>query len=143
MTPARAPEDRSLRILHVDDVPMNLQIIQDILTTFGHISVMASSGAEALDHLRRETFDVVLMDIHMPGMDGLEVVRHLRSMAGPGRDTPVIALSAYVLSRKREEYLALGFNDFLTMPILMFDLITSIQRASGGIVAADHRLVSQ
>ena len=72
---------------------------------------------------------MVLMDIHMPDMDGVEVVRYMRSMAGPGRDTPVIALTADALSHTHEEYLALGFSDFLTKPVLVFDLMASMQRA--------------
>ena len=91
--------DRPLRVLHVDDVPVYRLIVQDMLTNLGHTGVVAASGFEALEHLRRETFDVVLMDIHMPDMDGVEVVRYMRSMAGPGRDTPVIALTADALSQ--------------------------------------------
>ncbi len=114
----------------MDDVPLNLQVLQDILSTFGLTAVMAASGVEALDQLRHETFDVVLMDILMPEMDGLEVFRHLRAADGPSQHTPVIALSADAVSRSREAYLALGFADFLAVPISIPDLLNSLLRAT-------------
>lgn len=129
---------RPLRVLHVDDDPMNLRVVQEILTAFGHIAIMASSGREALEHLGSEAFDVVLMDIHMPEMSGLEVVERLRASVGPERNTPVIALTADVLSRRPQDYAALGFNDFVSKPILVSGLMASVQRAAG--VAAPRAL---
>jgi CheY-like chemotaxis protein len=123
-----------LVILHVDDDPMNLRVVQDILTAFGFTGVQAGSGEEALDQLIGRRFDVVLMDIHMPRMSGIEVVRRLRASLGPERGTPVIALTADVLSRTRAEYLALGFDDFVTKPILVSRLLEGIHR----VVAADR-----
>ncbi|MDB5433979.1 MAG: hypothetical protein JWR47_236 [Phenylobacterium sp.] len=119
-----------MTILHTDDDPMNLRVVREILTAFGHTSRQALSGREALDHLGREAFDVVLMDIHMPAMSGIEVVRRLRASVGPERLVPVIALTADVLSRTKAEYLALGFNDFVSKPILVSRLIQSIARAA-------------
>jgi CheY-like chemotaxis protein len=123
-----------LVILHVDDDPMNLRVVQDILTAFGFTGVQAGSGEEALDQLIGRRFDVVLMDIHMPRMSGIEVVRRLRASLGPERGTPVIALTADVLTRTRTEYLALGFDDFVTKPILVSRLLEGIHR----VVAADR-----
>lgn len=121
-----------LRVLHCDDDPMNLRVVQEILEAFGHSAVAVLSGAEALDHLGREAFDVVLMDIHMPEMSGLEVVERLRASVGPERNTPVIALTADVLSRRPQEYAALGFDDFVSKPILVSGLMASIHRAAAG-----------
>ena len=121
---------RTLKVLHVDDDPMNLRVVEEILTAFGHTSVKTSSGEEALSALTRETFDVVLMDIHMPGMGGIEAVERLRSTDGPSRDTPVIALTADVVSRRPKEYLELGFTDFVAKPILVSGLISAIRRAA-------------
>ncbi|WP_041373264.1 response regulator [Phenylobacterium zucineum] len=129
MSDAQGPA-RRLRVLHVDDDAMNLRVVQEILEAFGHSAVMAASGDEALEHLSREAFDVVLMDIHMPGMTGVEAVRRLRASAGPGRDTPVIAVTADVLSRRPQEYVALGFNDFVAKPILVSGLMASVTRAA-------------
>ncbi len=122
--------DRSLRILHVDDDPMNLRVVDEILGAFGHHAVAASSGQEALDHLGREAFDLVLLDIHMPGMTGLEVIERLRRSVGPERRTPVIALTADVFTLRPDEYRALGFNDFVSKPILVTTLLAAIAKAT-------------
>ncbi|MGA0607281.1 response regulator [Phenylobacterium sp. VNQ135] len=130
---AECANGRPLRVLHVDDDPMNLRVVQEILTAFGHAGVMACSGQEALEHLSTEVFDVVLMDVHMPGMTGIEVVERLRASLGPARNTPVIALTADVLSRRPQEYAALGFDDFVSKPILVSGLMASIHRAASGV----------
>jgi CheY-like chemotaxis protein len=124
------PRGRPFRVLHVDDDPMNLRVVEEILSAFGHHAVKAASGREALEHLGRQAFDVVLMDIHMPEMSGIEVVRRLRASIGPERNTPVIALTADVLSHSMAEYLAMGFNDFVAKPIMVSVLRDAVQRAS-------------
>jgi CheY-like chemotaxis protein len=122
--------DRSLVILHVDDDPMNLRVVEEILGAFNHATVKTTSGAEALQLLAGQTFDVVLMDIHMPGLSGIEAVAQLRESPGPERNTPVIALTADVFTRRPEEYRALGFNDFVSKPILVSGLLDAIKRAA-------------
>lgn len=118
-------------MLHVDDEPLHLRVVEDILLAFGHATTNVRSGREALERLSREAFDLVLMDVHMPAMSGVEVVQRLRASSGPERATPVIALTADVLTRTAEEYLALGFNDFLAKPILVNGLMTSVMAAVG------------
>jgi CheY-like chemotaxis protein len=122
---------RTLHVLHVDDDPMNLRVVEEILSAFGHGCVKASSGAEALTQLNRQAFDVILMDIHMPQMSGIEVLERLRASQSPSRETPVIALTADVVSRRPEDYLPLGFCDFVSKPILVSGLIGAILRAAG------------
>jgi CheY-like chemotaxis protein len=121
---------RPLKVLHVDDDPMNLRVVQEILGAFGHQAVMACCGQEALERLSTEAFDIVLLDIHMPGMTGIEVIEALRASAGPERNTPVIALTADVYSRRPAEYVALGFNDFVSKPILVSGLMATIKRCT-------------
>lgn len=121
---------RPLVVLHVDDDPMNLRVVEEILGAFGHRTIVASSGAEALIHLGNQLFDVVLMDIHMPGMSGIEAVERLRNSDSPARDLPVIALTADVMTRRREDYLALGFSDFVAKPILVSGLMDAIKNAA-------------
>jgi CheY-like chemotaxis protein len=121
---------RSLVVLHVDDDPMNLRVVEEILTAFHHRAVKAKSGAEALQRIAEQAFDVILMDIHMPGMTGIEAVEHLRNRPGPERHTPVIALTADVTSRRPEDYKALGFNDYVSKPILVSGLLDAIKRAA-------------
>jgi len=114
----------------VDDDPMNLRVVQEILTAFGHDAQPAGSGQEALDACARRPFDVILMDIHMPEMSGLEAVRRLRASPGPERHVPVIALTADVLTRRPQEYAALGFDDFVSKPIMVAGLIAAVERAA-------------
>jgi CheY-like chemotaxis protein len=122
--------ERSLVVLHVDDDPMNLRVVEEILGAFKHVSIKATSGAEALQRIAERPFDVVLMDIHMPGMSGIQTVERLRNMPGPERDIPVIALTADVISRHPSEYRTLGFNDFISKPILVSGLLEAIKRAA-------------
>jgi CheY-like chemotaxis protein len=121
-------DGRALKVLHVDDDPMNLRVVQEILAAFGHQTAIACCGRDALDRLAVEPFDIVLLDIHMPGMTGIEVIRELREAGGPQSNVPVIALTADVYSRRPAEYIALGFNDFVAKPILVSGLMASIKR---------------
>ncbi|WP_394763687.1 response regulator [Phenylobacterium sp.] len=130
---------RSLVILHVDDDPMNLRVVEEILTAFHHTAIKASSGPEALQRLAEQAFDVVLMDIHMPGMSGIETVAAIRGLPGPQRELPVIALTADVLSRHPSEYPALGFDDFVSKPILVAGLLEAIKRAAEPEPAASRK----
>jgi CheY-like chemotaxis protein len=119
---------RSLKVLHVDDDPLNLRVVQEILAAFGHTAVAADSGPEALERLTQEKFDVLLLDIHMPNMSGIEVMELVRSSAGPERGMPIIALTADIISRRPKEYVALGFDDFVSKPILVSGLMSCIKR---------------
>ncbi|TAJ74786.1 MAG: response regulator [Phenylobacterium sp.] len=129
--------DRPLKVLHVDDDPMNLRVVQEILGAFGHKAVMACSGQEALERLALEAFDIMLLDIHMPGMTGVEVIERLRASNGPERNIPVIALTADVYSRRPAEYVALGFTDFVSKPILVSGLMATIKRCTAAPLAAE------
>ena len=131
MSPPFPTVGRSLVILHVDDDPMNLRVVEEILTAFHHRAVKANSGAEALQRIAEQAFDVILMDIHMPGMTGVEAVEQLRNRPGPERNTPVIALTADILSREPAEYLALGFAGFVPKPVMVQGLIAAVTRAAG------------
>jgi CheY-like chemotaxis protein len=121
---------RPLVVLHVDDDPMNLRVVEEILTAFHHTAVKATNGADALARIAEQPFDVILMDIHMPGMSGIQAVDHIRALPGPEHETPVIALTADLVSRHPSEYLALGFNDFVAKPILVSGLLEAIRRAA-------------
>lgn len=120
---------RQLRVLHVDDEGMNLVVVKEIMSAFGHNADQAWSGAEALERLSRRNYDVVLMDIHMPQMSGVEAVARLRALDGPNQQTPVIALTADAVTRSLPDYLSLGFADFVTKPILVSRLMTAVNRA--------------
>jgi CheY-like chemotaxis protein len=118
-----------LDVLIVDDNPTNLMVLDQILSTFGHRVVKASSGLAALDLAAQRPFDLVLMDIQMPDMTGTETLSRLRASPGPNQWTAVIALTADVTSGGRPHYLKLGFTDHTTKPIQISELMDSIERA--------------
>ncbi|MET0294950.1 MAG: response regulator [Phenylobacterium sp.] len=141
--PAGRPEPRrQLTVLHVDDEAVNLVVVKEILNAFGHSAHQAWSGPEALERLAKKSFDVILMDIHMPGMSGIETVARLRAIEGPNQLTPVIALTADMVSRGLPEYLSLGFADYVTKPILVSRLMGAVGRAvevdAGRLFEAGH-----
>lgn len=131
MSELNGKPERALTVLHVDDDPVNLRVVEEILTAFGHRAVKALSGPEALEQLSRQAFDVVLMDIHMPEMSGIEVLKRLRAMPGIANETPVLALTADILSREPAEYLALGFAGFVPKPVMVQGLLAAVTRAAG------------
>ena len=132
MSQSLTSESRPLCVLAVDDDPMNLRVVEEILSAFGHTAVKAFSGEQALELLGRQRFDLVLMDIHMPGMSGVEVVRRLRASLGPERRTPVVALTADLVTRRPDEYRGLGFDAFVSKPILVSALREAIDRVKDG-----------
>jgi signal transduction histidine kinase/ActR/RegA family two-component response regulator len=127
--PAPPALSDGLHVLAVDDNQVNLLVLDQLLTSLGHTMVKALSGAAALEILDREPFDLVLMDIQMPGMSGIAALRLLRDTKGPNSKVPVIALTADVTSGGRERYLELGFDEHASKPIQVETLIESMARA--------------
>jgi signal transduction histidine kinase len=109
-----------LRILVAEDDAVSRIVVLDMLRRLGCRADSVSNGTEALAAMERERYDVVLMDVQMPGMDGLEVTRRIRQSRGDA--VHVIALTAHALSGDRERCLAAGMNDYLTKPVRMVDL---------------------
>ncbi|WP_421934327.1 ATP-binding protein [Phenylobacterium sp.] len=118
-----------LRILVVDDNSTNLLVLEQLLAAFGHETTRAQSGTEALAHLEAQVFDLVLMDIQMPGMTGIEALQKLRASNARNRLTPVVALTADVVSGGRDHYLGLGFSEHAAKPIQIPDLMRAIEAA--------------
>jgi signal transduction histidine kinase/ActR/RegA family two-component response regulator len=108
----------SLNILVADDDFGSLKLVSRLLERWGQRLTLATNGREALDLFRKNTFDLVILDIQMPQMDGLEVTRAIREAeAGSGRHTPVIALTANALAGQREHCLAHGMDGYVAKPI--------------------------
>ena len=128
--PAPAP-GRGLRVLLVEDERVNRLAVGGLLRRAGHAVLEAASGLEALDVFRREDADVVLLDIQMPGMDGLDTLALLRDrkLHGPKADVPVIALTAYAMAGDRERFLAAGMDDYLAKPVEADALLAALARA--------------
>jgi CheY-like chemotaxis protein len=81
-----------------------------------------------VDALQRRSFDLVLMDVHMPGMDGLEATRAIRALAGPNSRTPIIAMTASVMPEDRNSCLQAGMNDFVSKPVDLAALAEVLNR---------------
>jgi two-component system sensor kinase len=109
---------RSLRLLVVDDSPINLEVASGLLDLMGHDVMTVDSGQAALDKLVDEEFDAVFMDIEMPDMDGIETTRQLREREQHcDSRVPVFAMSAHVLDEVRDECLSVGMDAFVSKPI--------------------------
>jgi len=122
--PAKAVQSREkaavqpLKILVVEDNRVNQHLILALLRKRGHATAVAGNGVEALAALERDSYDLALMDIQMPEMDGLEAVRRIRETEGPsGRHLPVVAMTARAMAGDRETILAAGMDDYLEKPI--------------------------
>jgi signal transduction histidine kinase/CheY-like chemotaxis protein len=122
---------RGVRILLTDDNAINRQVIRLFLAPQGCEITEAANGREALDKLASAPFDLVLLDVHMPVMDGQEAIGHIRASAQEWHDMPVIALTADAMSGDRERYIALGMTDYLSKPVDQRELVTKIHTALG------------
>jgi CheY-like chemotaxis protein len=111
------PKCRPLRVLLAEDNKINQKVAFALLARAGHQVDVAENGYEAVDAVRRADYDVVLMDIQMPDLDGVQATRQIRALTAPKCDVPIIALTAYVLSGAREQYLAAGMNDCISKPV--------------------------
>ncbi len=113
-----------LRILLAEDDPSNALPTRKLLEKAGHTVVLAEDGRQVLDMLKQQDFDLILMDIQMPTMSGMEATMAIRSSTDPGikRDIPIIALTAYAMIGDREKFLAAGMNDYLAKPVRMEEL---------------------
>lgn len=121
----------SLRVLVADDAPVNQEVAAGILQLLGHTYVLVSNGKEAVEAYRQQTFDVILMDVEMPEMDGFEAVRHIRDIERiTGLRTPVIALTAHALSGFQKQCLAAGMDDYIAKPIDPVQLRKALDRAA-------------
>jgi signal transduction histidine kinase/DNA-binding response OmpR family regulator len=108
---------RSLHILLAEDNKVNQQFAKVLLGKAGHRVDVAENGHQAVDAVRGTDFDVVLMDIQMPDLDGVQATRQIRALPEPKRSVPIIAMTAHAMAGAREEYLAAGMNDYVSKPV--------------------------
>jgi CheY-like chemotaxis protein len=122
----------ALQILLVEDNPINQKVASRLLQKAGHTVIIAINGKEAIDHVAASAFDLVLMDVQMPEMDGLEATQIIRSQEDPARPRlPIIALTAHAMVGDRERCLAAGMDGYVTKPVQMQSLYEAMADVLG------------
>ena len=125
----RGDFDQRLRLLLVEDNPVNRELVTTLLAPFDVDIAIAVNGAEAVDAMGAADFDLVLMDVQMPVMDGLTATRHIRALAKPrAANVPIIAMTANVLPEQIARCVEAGMNDHLGKPINPAKLIETLAR---------------
>jgi signal transduction histidine kinase/CheY-like chemotaxis protein len=123
---------RQLRVLVAEDHPVNRQYLSALLESQGHLTHFSSNGEEAVLAAREQTFDVVLMDVHMPVLDGIAATRAIRASSDAARAAvPIVALTADAFADTAERCMAAGMNDFLTKPVSPQGLASCLRRLFG------------
>ena len=119
---------RKLRFLVAEDNPVNQEIIAATLEQDGHDVDVVGDGAEAVQAVQNVPYDVVLMDIHMPEMDGVTAARRIRALPGDIANIPIIALTADAMVGDREKYISSGMNDYASKPVDLDELYGTIRQ---------------
>jgi PAS domain S-box-containing protein len=133
LSPAPVSSPRSLRILVAEDNEFNAQLLEQLLIRQGHHVRLASNGREALARLEEVSFDLLFLDVHMPELDGFQVVEVIREQERvAGGHLPIVALTARARPQDRERCLAAGMDDFLAKPIQVAHLWAAIGRVVTG-----------
>ncbi len=114
----------SMKVLVVEDNPLNMELVVEILNSKGHIAHEAIDGEEGLKKLETETYDLILMDIELPGKDGIEVTSIIKSK---NKNVPVIALTSYAMKGDRERFLAVGFDGYMSKPIDVSEFLKKLE----------------
>ena len=115
-------------ILVVDDVPLNLKVVEVLLKPFGANVELVNNGKDALEMMKQKKYDLILLDHMMPGMDGVETLKQAREISDYYKDAAIIAMTGNASVTARDEYLCMGFTDYLEKPILQ-DKMKEILRA--------------
>ncbi len=134
------PAPRSLRILLAEDNKINQIFVLTLLRRAGHVVDAVDTGHAAVDAVRAEDYDVVLMDVQMPGLDGLAATAQIRDFPTPKCDVPIIVMTAHAMSGAREHYLDAGMDDYVSKPIQPALLLSKL--ADLGLALRPHKSAS-
>jgi signal transduction histidine kinase/FixJ family two-component response regulator len=136
---AQALELPPLRAIVAEDNPVNRRLARAMLERIGlHVEVVCN-GAELLERMGKDAFDVVLMDMHMPEVDGLEAARRIRAEVPAGRQPRIIAMTAAAFPEDRAQCLAAGMDDYLSKPVTSEELVAALRRAVTAMAAERGR----
>jgi len=127
-----AESRRSVRVLLAEDNPVNQQVAVAMLVKRGHEVHVVGNGREAVEAIAQREYDVVLMDVQMPEMDGFEATKAIRAMP-QGDHLPIIAMTAHALTGERERCLAHGMTDYLAKPFKALELFRLVEQLSEGV----------
>lgn len=127
----RVAPAKSFKILLAEDNQINAVLATAIIKRAGHAIDVAKDGEEAIEAVIRGDYDVVLMDMHMPELDGLEAARRIRNLKGDVALTPIIALTANVMGSDRQKCVAAGMDDFISKPFEPDDLTKMLEKWGG------------
>jgi two-component system sensor histidine kinase/response regulator len=123
-----------LRVLLAEDNLVNQRVAVRLLEKEGHTVVVAGDGAKALEALERQAFDLILMDVQMPVMDGVETTAAIRKLEqSNGAHIPIVAMTAHAMAGDRQKFLSLGMDGYVSKPIHsrdLFDVIENVYAAS-------------
>lgn len=125
-----------LKVLLADDNKLNLQLASTLLKEQGHECITVENGAQALEAVKRENFDIILMDVQMPIMDGITATRAIRNpnSGALNPSIPVVAITAHALKGDRERFLKAGMNDYIAKPIKLTEFYRTLDRAMEGTI---------
>ena len=119
------------RILVVEDNEKNMKLFRDVLVATGYRTLEATTGREAVEVASEHMPDLVLRDIQLPDLDGLQALQRLRADARTAK-IPIIALTAQAMQGDRERFLAAGFDGYMSKPVNVHDLIETVRQHAGG-----------
>jgi CheY-like chemotaxis protein len=114
------------KVLIVEDDPINMKLIVEILNSLDFMIQTANNGLEALIMADKDLYDMIIMDIELPGIDGIETARRIKDKPGHNK-TPIIALTAFAMKGDREKFLNAGFDYYISKPICVTDFINLIK----------------
>ncbi|MFZ1430550.1 MAG: ATP-binding protein [Geminicoccaceae bacterium] len=126
-----------LRVLVAEDVAVNRDLLETGLTHAGHQVSLVTNGAEAVAMLSRQRFDVVLMDVQMPVLDGIEATRRIRALPPPVGTIPILALTASLMEAERRHCLAAGMNRVLGKPIVWPELLAALAELASSVAVSE------
>jgi signal transduction histidine kinase/DNA-binding response OmpR family regulator len=128
-----AKASRPLEILLAEDNVINQKLAVTLLRKWGHTVTLADNGKQAVDKYQQRAFDLVLMDVQMPEMDGFEATQQIRDIeVTTGRRTPIVAMTAHAMKGDRERCLAVGMDGYVGKPIQVTEMFETIERACNG-----------